>query len=90
MQKSSKTKAAIAAPQVAQAINPNAIKVMAIKLANIRTKVELVLNFLYSHNGPIIKRFFPKVSQVILLLEEVLSIISEKPTQTTQDGVATV
>lgn len=82
MQKSSKTKATT----VAQTINPNAVKVMAIKLSNIRSKVELVLEFLRSHNGPIIKRLFPKITQVILLLEEVLAIISEKPQ--TQDGAS--
>lgn len=51
---------------------------MATKLSTIREKLEVVLEFLRKHNGPIIKRMFPKISQVISLLEEILEIITQK------------
>lgn len=61
--------------------NAKAVRVMASKLASIRTKVQNLIDFLEKYNGPVVKRLFPRLSAAILILEEILTIISEKPSE---------
>lgn len=72
------------ATQLEQALNSHKLsaKIMATKLANIQGKLTLALEFLRKHNGPIMRRMFPKISQIITLLEEILEIITQKPAPT--------